>query len=542
MVGRGDAKHRSGAVDRGKTMLRSAWLALVAGILFCVAAKAETPPATPQGFGFCSVTDSSRAQVKIWASPVFPLAYAADDPGGSRRSQEIAGEFLAHVTTLGGTGSKSCTVLPTQAEAATFRDKERAIWDERLYFIKLGDWREVAWSPAAWSPATAATAPAELTRYFYCYEVNTDVPDDLSHTVATTVFARTLPGGEPMAMYDRAAAYTSQFKQQVRAHGLPEKGDCHPFDTQAEAEHQRGQILRHFKGFNMKFYEIAWTPSDAAITPVPATATATVAVPTTPAKAAIPAGGLGIQLNAVSAELAQALGLPSTQGAWVVEVAEGSAAMKAGIKPMDVLVEIAGQAVNAHGDVPAIVGRLRPGFEAPVRVWREHRMQDLKVVVPTAQPPAQPTTAMAASPAPAATPPVAPIAAATAVVADNGHYCAGFVMRSKEPLMLRMPVWQVPAGQASQVAMSDAVSRMIAAVIQAHPGKWMAFPPAACHDNAGVFAGETFCVSNTYKHFGGSQMAAQFCNRSKDMIDKRWADMVKADGDSARIFPWPVVP
>lgn len=512
-------------------MLRFAWLALVAGSLLSVTAKAEMPPATPQGFGFCTVTDNNSAQARIWASPVFPLTYAPSDPGGFQRSQEIAGEFLTHVGTLGGTGTKSCVVLPTQSEAATFREEQRAIWDKRMYFVKIGDWREVAWTPAAWSPTTAAAAPAELARYFYCYHVDTDVPNDLSHTVATTVFARKVPNGNPMAVYDLAAAYTSQFKQQVRAHGLPEKGDCFPFDTQAEADYQRRQILKLFNGFNTKFDEIAWTPGEVAIASVPATAA--VAASTAPAKAVMPAAGLGIRIGAVSAELAQALGLSSTQGAWVVEVADGGAAMKAGIKPMDVLVEIAGQAVTTYADVPAIVGRLRPGFEAPVRVWRERRMQDLKVVMP-APPPGQ-AAEMSTSPAPTASPPIAPASAP-----DSGQYCTAFVMHSKSALMLRTPIWEIPVSQTSNTAMSDSLSRLIAAATQANPGsKWMTFPPILCYDNSGAFAGETFCFSNTYKHFGGSQMAAQFCNRSKEMIDKRWADMVKADGGSARIFPWP---
>ncbi|MGH8063307.1 MAG: S1C family serine protease [Pseudoxanthomonas sp.] len=513
-------------------MLRFAWLALVAGSLLTVAAKAETPPATPQGFGFCSVTDNSSAQAKIWASPVFPLTYASSDPVGFQRGQEIAGEFLDHVRTLGGTGTKSCVVLPTQGEAATFREEQRAIWDKRVYFIKIGDWREVAWAPAAWSPATAATPPAELTRYFYCSHVDTDVPNDLAHTVATTVFARQVPSGNPMAVYDMAAAYTSQFKQQVRAHGLPEKGDCTPFDTRAEAEYQQRQTIKLFKGFNMKFDEIAWTPGEVAIAAVPAAAPASTAA----AKAVAPATGLGIHIKTVSAELAQALGLSSAQGAWVVEVDEGSAALKAGIRPMDVLVEIAGQAVATYSDVPAIVGRLRPGFEAPVRVWRERRMLDLKVVVP-ASPLAQVAVVTPTSPASAAT-----TAAVPASAPDNGQYCTAFITRSKEKLMLRVPVWKIPASQASEAAMSDSVSRMIAAVIQAHPAKWMALPPVTCHDNSGVFPGETFCISNTYKHFGGAQMAAQFCNRSKEMIDKRWADMDRADGGNARLFPWPIAP
>lgn len=515
-------------------MLRFAWLALVAGSLLAVAVHAQTPPAPPQGFGFCSVTDSNSAQAKIWASPVFPLTYAPSDPTGFQRSQELAGEFLAHVGTLGGSGTKSCVVLPTQAEAAAFREEQRAIWDKRVYFVKIGDWREVAWTPAAWSPATAATPPAELTRYFYCNHVDTDVPDDLSHTVATAVFARKVPGGKPMAVYEMAAAYSSQFRQQVRAHGLPEQGDCTPFDTRAEAEYQQRQTYKHFKGFNMKFDEIAWTPSEVTVAAAPAAAAAPAT--TAPAKVVAPATGLGLRINAVSAELAQALGLSSTQGAWVVEVDGDGAAKKAGIKPMDVLVEIAGQAVTAYGDVPVIVGRLRPGFEAPVRVWRERRMLDLKVAVP-AQPTAQTAAAMPAAPAPTA---------ATTVVSDNapdnGQYCTAFVTRTKEKLMLRMPVRESPFAQTDQAAMSVSLSGLVTAVIQAHPMKWMAFPPVSCFDNSGVFAGETFCVSTNYKHFGGTQMAGQFCNRSKEMIDKRWADMVKADGGGARIFPWPVAP
>ena len=63
MVGRGDAKHRSGAVDRGKAMLRFACLALVAGSLLPFTARAATPPAAPQGFGFCTVTGSSSASL-----------------------------------------------------------------------------------------------------------------------------------------------------------------------------------------------------------------------------------------------------------------------------------------------------------------------------------------------------------------------------------------------------------------------------------------------------------------------------------------------
>ncbi len=406
-------------------MLRSACLVLVAGCLLSINAKAETALATSQAFGFCTVTDSRKAQAKIWASPVFPLAYAIHDTAGFQRSQELAGEFLAHVGRLGGSGSKSCVVFPTQGEAAEFREMQYASWNERISFVKAGDWREVVWSPTA--DAAKSAPAAQLTRYFYCYHIDTDVPHDLSHTVATTVFARTISGGNPMAVHDLAAAYTSQFQQQVRARGLPEKGDCLPFDTQPEAEHQELEILRHFKGYNMKYEQIPWSPGEVEAAPVAVTASA-AAIPT------------------------------------------------------------------------------------PVK------------------PPAKPT----------------PVAKAAVIVADTppaeGQYCVAFITRSREALLLHMPVWQLSPSQSSLAGMSDSVSQMITAVIQAHPGKWAAFPPVACHDSPGEFGNETFCFSTTYKQFGGSQMAAQFCNPSKDGIEQRWANMVKLNGDGTRVFRWPPAP
>lgn len=402
-------------------MLRFAWLALVVGSFLSGHAEAQTPPAAPQGFGFCTVTDNSSAQAKIWGSPVFPLTYASDDPTGFQRSQEIAGEFFAHVRTLGGSGSKSCVALPTQGEVAAFREEQRALWDKRVYFVKLGDWREVAWTPAAGSRATAAAPPAGQTRYFYCYNVDTDVLPSRSHTVATGVFARTVRAGNPTAAYDLAATFTRQFKQQVRAYGLPEQGDCMPFDTQAEAEYQQQQIRKHFKGFNMKFDEIAWAPSEDVHAP---------AAPALPARPAITA---------------------------------------AASKP------------------------------------------------PT-------------------------VAAKTVISADassRNQYCTASIARSKEGLNLLVPIREFPFKQADQAAMRDKLTGLIAAAIKAHPVKWMAFPPVTCLDNTGVHAGESFCFSVITKHFGGTQIAAQFCNASKDMIDKRWADMRKADAGTGRDFAWP---
>lgn len=520
-------------------MLRFAWLALVAGSLLPLATTAQTSPATQQGFAFCTVTDTGSAQAKIWASPIVPVTYASSDPGGFKRGLELASEFHTHVGTLGGAGDKQCIVQPSQAEVAASRQEQQAIWDKRVYFIKIGDWRDVAWAPAPWNPATAAALPAQLTKYFYCYNTQTDLPDRsaLARTVASHVFAMPVPGDDPGAVHTQANAYAEEFKQTIRAHGLPDEGTlCIPHDTQGEADKTSRDYRKRFGGFNTKFTEVPWMPTGAVAVSTPATTrNAVIAAPATAATAA-PAKGIGVRINTVGAELAQALGLASPQGAWVVEVVEGGGAMKAGIKPMDVLLEIAGQAVNSPADVPIIIGRLRPGFQAPVRLWRERQMQSVTLIIPDQA--AAVTTASHSMPSAAA-----PEATVGANAPDGGQYCTAFVLHSKSALVLRMPVWKIPASQTSNAAMSDSLSRLVAAVIQANPGsKWMTSPPVVCYDNTATHAGETFCVSSTYKHFGGSQMAGQFCNPSKVLIDQRWAEMIKTDGNNARLFPWPANP
>ncbi|RZL05884.1 MAG: hypothetical protein EOP40_18940 [Rubrivivax sp.] len=151
------------------------------------------------------------------------------------------------------------------------------------------------------------------------------------------------------------------------------------------------------------------------------------------------------------------------------------------------------------------------------------------------EPPAR-TPAQAAAALPPGT------AATTSVSANasgHGQYCTAFVTRTQEALTLRAPVQPFPFMQDDRAAMRDALSALVAAVIQANPVRWTAFSPVTCYDNSGVHAGETMCVSVGARHFGGTQMAAQFCNGSKEMIDKRWADMVQADGDGARNVAWP---
>lgn len=247
---------------------------------------AQSPVATQDGFAYCNVTDTGSAQAKIWASPVFAFRFRSDDPGGFQRLNTIAGEFLAHVNTLGGAGTKVCEQAATRAEVEASREQHRAIWDKRMYFVKIGDWREVPWTPAPWDPATEAAIPAQITRYFTCSAVQTDVPGRVarSRAIGSQVFAIEVPSAEPAGMYTRALAYAVEFKEVALAHGVVDANpNCVPFDTRAEADKSLIDQRRLLDGFNQDYKEIAWRPVVVApaVNPSPANVPQASAAPAT---------------------------------------------------------------------------------------------------------------------------------------------------------------------------------------------------------------------------------------------------------------------
>lgn len=361
-------------------MLRTAVLFSVffAGLM-PVAVCAQSPVPTRTGFAFCSVTDTGGVPAKVWASPVVEVSYHDDASGWLRRSNELASDFLQHVGSLGGAGTKDCALGPGRDEALAQREQQRAIWSKRLFLMKVGSWRDVDWTPPPWN--AAAQVATQTTRYFYCYQTQVDVPDrsDLARTVASQIFAMPTDA-DPLAVYTQGAAYAEEFKQTVRTHGLPDEGTtCTAYDTQAEAGKASRDYRRLFGGFNTKFTEVAWMPSGRAPAAAAAPPGSAAAAPIVAAAAAAPRA-LGVRIAQVTAELALATGLPSARGAWIVEVIDGSVAMHAGIKPMDVLLEIDGRAVGAPQDVPALVAGVRAGVPVPAQVWRDRRMQQLSLL------------------------------------------------------------------------------------------------------------------------------------------------------------------
>ena len=92
-------------------------------------------------------------------------------------------------------------------------------------------------------------------------------------------------------------------------------------------------------------------------------------------------GLLGVQVGAVSREMAEALNLDRPVGALVNDVTEGSAAEKAGIQPGDVILAFNGTTVEAWSDLPPLVGSNPPGTRADVLLSRNGKEQTVKVTL-----------------------------------------------------------------------------------------------------------------------------------------------------------------
>lgn len=92
-------------------------------------------------------------------------------------------------------------------------------------------------------------------------------------------------------------------------------------------------------------------------------------------------GLLGIEMQPVTTDLANALGLPTPEGALVADVGDGSPAAHAGIETGDVITGFAGQTINEPKTLSRAVADLVPGKREVLSVWRNGKTVALSVVI-----------------------------------------------------------------------------------------------------------------------------------------------------------------
>jgi serine protease Do len=90
-------------------------------------------------------------------------------------------------------------------------------------------------------------------------------------------------------------------------------------------------------------------------------------------------GWLGVSIQSLNDNLAEALGLDDTKGALVSSVVAGSPAESAGLQEGDVIQRFDGEEVDKPSALSKIVASRDPGSENSLQIWRDGQAVDLTV-------------------------------------------------------------------------------------------------------------------------------------------------------------------
>jgi serine protease Do len=97
-------------------------------------------------------------------------------------------------------------------------------------------------------------------------------------------------------------------------------------------------------------------------------------------------GRIGVQIDQVTKDVAESIGLGKPQGALVRSVEAGSPADKAGVEAGDIITRFNGQTIDKATDLPRLVGNTKPGGRATITVFRRGGSRDLNVQIAEFEP------------------------------------------------------------------------------------------------------------------------------------------------------------
>ncbi|MBD9587886.1 PDZ domain-containing protein [Pseudomonas sp. PDM03] len=199
---------------------------------------------------------------------------------------------------------------------------------------------------------------------------------------------------------------------------------------------------------------------DCTVTSTPAS----VAAPISPV--ANQTGSLGLHVTAVTPTVAKQFGLPTVSGVLVLGPKPGTGGETAGMLAGDIILQIAGTPVNSPAELVAVTNRIRPGFTAPLKVWRYRANIDVLVEISSSADAAQGAPAhlpVAAAPAPT-TPVIAPDVTPASNSTTSSSFCFAQFHASQVSGLSDYPprgfithIWQGPplSGTPARLAMPE---------------------------------------------------------------------------------------
>jgi serine protease Do len=92
-------------------------------------------------------------------------------------------------------------------------------------------------------------------------------------------------------------------------------------------------------------------------------------------------GWIGTQIQPVTADIAESLGMKGTEGALVSEPQANGPAAKAGILSGDVITAVNGQSIKDARDLARQIGAMAPGATAKLSVWRKGEEKNISLTL-----------------------------------------------------------------------------------------------------------------------------------------------------------------
>jgi serine protease Do len=97
-------------------------------------------------------------------------------------------------------------------------------------------------------------------------------------------------------------------------------------------------------------------------------------------------GRIGVQIDQVTKDVAESIGLGKPQGALVRSVETGAPADKAGVEAGDIILKFDGKPIEKATDLPRLVGNTKPGTRSTVTVFRRGGAKDLAITIAEFEP------------------------------------------------------------------------------------------------------------------------------------------------------------
>jgi len=94
-------------------------------------------------------------------------------------------------------------------------------------------------------------------------------------------------------------------------------------------------------------------------------------------------GWIGVQIQPVTKEIAESIGLADAKGALVSEAQADGPALKAGIKAGDVITAVDGSQVASPRELARKIGGIAPGTSVKVSLWRDGKTEEVSMTLGT---------------------------------------------------------------------------------------------------------------------------------------------------------------